>query len=41
MEQRKSNMELLRIVSIFMIVVFNYAYKSGFKFPEWFSMSAL
>ena len=41
MEQRKSNMELLCIVSIFMIVVFHCAYKSGFRFSQSFSMNKL
>lgn len=41
MEQRKSNMELLRILSIFMIVVFHCAYKSGFEFSQQFSLNKL
>lgn len=41
MEQRKSNMEFLRILSIFMIVVFHCAYKSGFEFSQWFSVNKL
>lgn len=41
MEQRKSNMELLRIVSIFMIVIFHCAFKSGFSFEPGFSVNKL
>lgn len=41
MEQRKSNMELLRLVSIAMIVVFHCAFKSGFSFEPGFSVNKL
>lgn len=41
MEQRKSNMELLRIMGIVMIAVFHCAYKSGFDFPPGFSVNKL
>lgn len=37
MQPRKSNMELLRIFSIFMIIIFHCAYKSGFNFSPGFS----
>lgn len=32
--QRKSNIELLRIVSMLLIIVFHYVYKGGFEFGE-------
>lgn len=41
MNQRKSNMELLRIVSMAMIVVFHCAYKSDFSFEPGFSVNKL
>ncbi len=37
--KRESNMELLRIVSILMIVIFHCAYKSGFSFEPGFSVN--
>lgn len=33
-EERKSNFELLRIVSIFLIIVFHYVFKSGYEFES-------
>lgn len=39
--RRESNMELLRIVSIFMIIVFHCAYKSGFDFSPGLSINTL
>lgn len=41
MERRKSNFELLRIISIFLIVIFHCAYKSGFSFEPGFSVNKL
>lgn len=41
MERRHSNLELLRIVSILMIIVFHCAYKSGFSFEPGFSANKL
>lgn len=41
MEQRKSNMELLRIISILMIISFHCAFKSGFSFEPGFSVNKL
>lgn len=32
--QRKSNIELLRIVSMLLIIIFHYVYKGGFEFGE-------
>lgn len=32
--KRKSNIELLRIVSMFLIVSFHYVYKSGYVFDK-------
>lgn len=32
--QRKSNIELLRIVSMLLIIIFHYVYKGGFAFDE-------
>jgi len=37
MQPRKSNMELLRIFSILMIIIFHCAYRSGFSFSPGFS----
>lgn len=39
--RRESNMELLRIISIFMIIVFHCAYKSGFDFTPGLSINTL
>lgn len=39
MRSRKSNMELLRIFSILMIIIFHCAYKSGFNFSPGFSVN--
>lgn len=39
--QRQSNMELLRIVSILLIVIFHCVYKSGFSFEPGFSANKL
>lgn len=41
MVRRESNTELLRIVSIFMIIVFHCAFKSGFSFGPGFSFNKL
>lgn len=41
MEKRKSNLELLRIISMFMIIVFHCSFKSGFNFPPGFSVNKL
>ena len=41
MDQRKSNIELLRIVSILMIISFHCAYKSGFQFETGFNANKL
>ena len=41
MEQRKSNMELLRVVSMILIVVFHCAFKSSFNFEPGFSANKL
>ena len=32
-KNRKSNIELLRIVAILLIISFHYVYKSGYVFP--------
>lgn len=37
--ERKSNIELLRIISMLLIIIFHCAYKSGFVFEEYFSMN--
>lgn len=39
--RREPNMELLRIVSVFMIIVFHCAYKSGFDFSPGLSINTL
>lgn len=39
--QRKSNMELLRIISILLIIIFHCVYKSGFSFEAGFSVNKL
>ncbi len=39
MQSRKSNMELLRVFSILMIIIFHCAYKSGFNFSLGFSVN--
>lgn len=39
--ERESNMELLRITSIFMIIIFHCACKSGFDFASGFSVNKL
>ena len=39
--RRESNMELLRIVSVFMIIVFHCAYKIGFEFTPVLSINKL
>lgn len=41
MNLRKSNMELLRIISIFLIIVFHCAFKSGFNFELGFHVNKL
>lgn len=41
MEQRKSNIELLRIISIFLIIIFHCAFKSGFEFGVGLSANKL
>lgn len=41
MKQRESNMELLRIISILMIIIFHCAFKSGFSFAPGFSVNKL
>lgn len=41
MEQRKSNIELLRIISIFLIIIFHCAFKSGFEFGVCLSVNKL
>lgn len=41
MEQRKSNIELLRIISIFLIIVFHCVFKSGFSFEPGLSVNKL
>lgn len=41
MEQRKSNMELLRVISILMIISFHCAFKSGFGFEPGFGINKL
>ncbi|MEG0408571.1 MAG: acyltransferase family protein [Bacilli bacterium] len=39
MKKRESNMELLRIISILLIIIFHCAYKSGFVFEQQFTMN--
>lgn len=39
--KRKSNMELLRIVSILLIIAFHYVYKGGFNFGNYLSLNKL
>ena len=41
MKQRESNMELLRIISILMIIIFHCAFKSGFSFEAGFGLNKL
>lgn len=41
MKKRQSNLELLRLVSIFMIILFHCAFKSGFQFEPGFSFNKL
>lgn len=41
MEHRKSNIELLRIISIFLIIIFHCVFKSGFEFEPGFSINKL